>query len=120
MPANHLRYPDLLELLEVPDKQTGTLAIKREFQDIVVRAKDRMIRHGRWKLTYQPLKDGARYALFDLERDPDCLRDVAAQHPEILADLEARLLRWLGSERSAHRFTPKRTGVPGLAHDLRP
>jgi arylsulfatase A-like enzyme len=111
LPANHLRYPDLLELLEVPDKRTGTLAIKREFQDVVVRAKDRMIRHGRWKLTYQPLRDGPRYALYDLERDPDCLRDVAAEHPEVLADLEARLRRWLGSERSVRRFAPTRSGV---------
>ena len=28
MPGDHLRYPDLLELLEVPDKLSGTLAIK--------------------------------------------------------------------------------------------
>jgi arylsulfatase A-like enzyme len=111
MPVNHLRYPDLFDLLEVPDKQTGTLAIKQEYQDVVVKAKDRMIRHGRWKLTYQPLRDGARYALFDVERDPDCLCDVAVEHPKVVADLEARLRRWLGSERSTLRFAPRTPDV---------
>ncbi|WP_369613466.1 sulfatase [Marichromatium sp. PS1] len=95
MPEGHLRYPDLLGLLDVPDHRSGTLAIRPEYADLVVRAKDRMVREGRWKLTYQPLVAGAIWQLFDLERDPDCRHDRAAAHPEVVARLRARLQPWL-------------------------
>ena len=31
LPEKHLRYPDLLELLEVPDRETGTLVLKEKY-----------------------------------------------------------------------------------------
>lgn len=94
MPEDHLRYPDLFELLEVPDRVSGTLAIKPEYRDIVIRAKDRMIRRGRWKLTCQPTTSGPRYALFDLAMDPECRDDVASVHIEIVRALQERLADW--------------------------
>jgi arylsulfatase A-like enzyme len=95
MPEYHLRYPDLLELMEVPDRGSGTLAIKPQYQDIILRAKDRMIRHGRWKLVYQPLTDGYLLRLFDVEADPGCQHDVSAREPGITAQLWARLADWM-------------------------
>ena len=92
MPADHLRYPGLMELLDVPDHESATLEIKACYQERVIEAKDRMIRVGRWKLTYQPLHSGARYCLFDLEADPACSVDVADINPEIVANLRSRLL----------------------------
>lgn len=94
-PADHLRYPDLLELLEVPDKHSGTLAIKPEYRESIITAKDRMIRLGSWKLTYEPTTNGPRYALFDLANDPECLHDVKAAHPGIVCDLQRRLTDWI-------------------------
>jgi arylsulfatase A-like enzyme/GT2 family glycosyltransferase len=91
LPDTHLRYPDLLELMEVPDRASGTLAIKPEYCEAILVAKDRMIRHGRWKLVYQPLETGHVLQLFDLETDPACQLDVSEQHPEVKADLWARL-----------------------------
>jgi arylsulfatase A-like enzyme len=91
LPDAHLRYPDLLELLEVPDRASGTLAIKPEYSGIILSAKDRMIRHGRWKLVYQPLEADYALRLFDLEADPACQHNVSAQHPEVTADLWIRL-----------------------------
>ncbi len=93
--ADHLRYPNLIELLEVPDKRSGTLAIKPEFSDVVVEAKDRMIRSGRWKLIYQPMHLGAVYQLFDTEDDPECRTDVAGRHPEVFSALKERLVEWM-------------------------
>lgn len=61
----------------------------------MVEAKDRMIRQGRWKLTYQPLANGPRYALYDLEQDPKCMHDVSAAHPDIVAALREKLVAWL-------------------------
>ena len=91
LPDDHQRYPNLLELMEVPDRSSGTLAIKPEYDAAILAAKDRMIRHGRWKLVYQPLNTGHVLRLFDLENDPACQRDVSAGQPQVTADLWARL-----------------------------
>lgn len=90
LPEDHLRYPDLLELIEVPDRASGTLAIKPEYCDAIHAAKDRMIRRGKWKLVYQPLESGHALRLFDLESDPACQHDLSAQHPEVQADMWSR------------------------------
>lgn len=95
MPKDHLRYPHLMELLEVPSKQNGTLAIKPEFHEIIIAAKDRMIRVGQWKLTYQPLTGGALFKLFNLVSDPECRRNVYDQYPEVAENLKQRLITWL-------------------------
>lgn len=91
LPEDHLRYPDLLELMEVPDRSTGTLAIKSEYSEAILAAKDRMIRRGRWKLVCQPLESGYALRLFDLEIDPACQQDVSDMHPHVKTELWARL-----------------------------
>ena len=96
MPANHLRYPNLLELLEVPDKLSGTLAIKQQYRQAIIAAKDRMVRVGSWKLIYQPTTSGPLYALFDLANDPECRHDLAPVHPDMVRMLQSRLTEWLG------------------------
>lgn len=95
LPPQHLSYPDLLQLLDVPDDASGTLAIKSEYRDIVLLAKDRMVRDGRWKLVYQPLESGKRLALYDVEADPGCTRDISDDHPMEVARLWAELREWM-------------------------
>ena len=46
-------------------------------------------RRGRWKSTRR--RDGGAIALFDLDTDPGEVRNVAAEHPEILAEHRERL-----------------------------
>lgn len=98
MPEDHLRYPNLLELLTVRDKHTGTISLKPEYVNTIIRAKDRMIRSGRWKLVYQPLKNGYILKLFDMDADPGCRIDVFERHPEIANDLWKRLEAWINSD----------------------
>ena len=95
MPERHLRYPDLLELMEVPDKGSGTLAIKPEYSERIIAAKDRMIRSGNWKLTYQPLMVGYHLQLFDVVEDPMCKCDLIHQHPDVAAALWQNLHAWI-------------------------
>lgn len=95
LPEAHLRYPDLLELIEVPDRATGTLAIKPEFFPRIMAAKDRMIRSGRWKLTYQPLNEGYLLQLFDVVSDPMCKHNLIEQHKDIADRLWQKLRHWL-------------------------
>ena len=96
MPAGHLRYPNLLELLEVPDKLSGTLAIKPEFREAIIAAKDRMVRLGSWKLTYQPTSNGPLYSLFNIATDPECRNNVAEAHPHLVRELQRHLMEWIG------------------------
>jgi arylsulfatase A-like enzyme len=98
MSDDHLRYPNLLDLLDVPDKRAGTLAIKREYKQMIIDAKDRMVRKGRWKLVYQPMTSGGRFKLSDLHTDPDCRHDVAAQHPDVVTELKLLLRGWMDAE----------------------
>ncbi len=49
------------------------------------------IRKGNWKLVKIPLFPG-KTELFDLSKDPAEQHNVAGQFPEVVADLEARLL----------------------------
>jgi arylsulfatase A-like enzyme len=51
------------------------------------------IRKGNWKLVKIALLPG-KTELFDLAQDPGEKNDVADRHPEIVRDLEARLLRY--------------------------
>jgi arylsulfatase A-like enzyme/glycosyltransferase involved in cell wall biosynthesis len=101
LPEQHLRYPDLLELIAVPNRESGTLALKPEYIPIVLKAKDRMIRSDHWKLVYQPMKDGFRLMLFDIARDPDCMQNVIDHHPEIVEKLWPQLRHWLSKEELA-------------------
>lgn len=95
MDPEHLRYPNLLDLLEIRDKRTGTLSIKQAFAEPILMAKDRMIRRGRWKLVYQPLRTGGSFRLFDVETDPSCTNDLSQRHPEIAQSLREELMHWM-------------------------
>jgi arylsulfatase A-like enzyme len=112
-PAGHLHYPNLMELLEVADKQTGTLGIRPEYRETIVQAKDRMIRMGRWKLTYEPMDDGPRFQLFDLAADPDCRTDLAAHHADVAERLKAQLLAWLHADPLVAVPATGKTGTTG-------
>ena len=50
-----------------------------------------MIRHGHWKLVYQPLESGYLLRLFNLETDPSCQHDVLPAHPDVKEALWERL-----------------------------
>jgi arylsulfatase A-like enzyme len=112
MPPDHLRYPNIMEMLEVPDKAAGTLAIKPEYAATVIAAKDRMIRNGRWKLVYQPLQEGCHLLLFDVETDPECTTDLCSTRPEIAAELWGRLRSWIDLDPRLERRAPVDCPIP--------
>jgi len=102
-PETHLRYPSLPDLLEVPDKQLGMICLKREFLDIVIGAKDRMVRLGDWKLSYQPLAEGPLYKLFNIREDAGCLHDVLSRSPDVAARLQVLLEEWMAADATVRR-----------------
>lgn len=94
---DHLRYPDLLDLLEVHDKTTATIGIKQVLRDRIIAAKDRALRSGKWKLVCVAMQDGPKWQLFDTLVDPGCTRDIGHEFPEVLKALrEQGAALWSG------------------------
>jgi arylsulfatase A-like enzyme len=50
------------------------------------------LRDGRWKLLVN--SDGSRAELYDVAADPGEQKNVAAEHPRVVADLSGRALEW--------------------------
>ncbi|ENO93371.1 sulfatase [Thauera sp. 28] len=98
LPEGHLSYPNLLELLDIPDPDSGSLAIRAHYQQEVVVAKDRMVRDGPWKLVYQPLESGRKLSLYNVAADPGCTSDVAAKYPEEVVRLWGELHAWMAND----------------------
>lgn len=93
---DHLHYPDLPDLLEVPDKQVATIGLKATVRQQVIAAKDRALRAGKWKLVRLALKGKPRWVLYNVESDPDCTRDVSLEFPEVATSLrEMGAGQWL-------------------------
>ncbi|OUS15931.1 hypothetical protein A9Q88_09265 [Gammaproteobacteria bacterium 50_400_T64] len=98
----HLGYPNLLELLDIPDKKSGMLSIKPEFYPRVVKAKDRSVRNDRWKLIAMPTEMGVIYRLYDLQKDPSCDNDVSASEEEVFSILKNQLNELIAADPLMH------------------
>ena len=95
----HLRYPNIVNILEVETPQNGALIINPYYRDSVMTAKDRMLRTDRWKLVYLPMKTGALYWLFDLKNDPDSKYDVSIEYPQIFKTMKTKLHQWMSQDK---------------------
>lgn len=98
LPQDRIPYPSILELLEIKNKDSGTLSFKPEYLSTLTRAKARMARQGQWALVYFPLNRGATYSLYDLNDDPAMAKDISALHPAVAARLRAALDSWMKGE----------------------
>ena len=101
----HLHYPNLLELLDIPDKNSGMLCIKPEFYTSVIAAKDRAVRNDRWKLIAMPTEGRMLYRLFDMQEDPHCTKDVAVCEPHIFNLLKTQLDLLVADDPLMHNVT---------------
>ena len=53
-----------------------------------------LIREGQWKLRHPTRKNGGELELYDITVDPAELKNLAAQHPEIVKELSAKVEAW--------------------------
>jgi arylsulfatase A-like enzyme len=67
--------------------------LRADLEDDVVATKCLAVREGKWKLIVVPGEAGPIYRLFDLEQDPQCRRNVAADHADVFARLQEKLAR---------------------------
>jgi len=94
LPKNRIPYPSILELLEIKNNKTGTLSIKREYKETLIKAKAKMARKGKWELVYFPTVNGGEYALYNIDKDPALLSDLSEFHPDIVEILKKSLTEW--------------------------
>ncbi len=92
MAEDHLRVPPLIELLEIPDRESGTIAVSEEGLRLIEAARDRAVRWGRWKLVRIPTVAGPRYMLFD--RESPGSGDVTGRRPEMARCLRDAIDAW--------------------------
>ena len=98
MRPDHTTYPDLLEIMDIPNKNLATLTLKQEYYPSIIKAKDRSIRDNQWKLIYQPITTGVDYQLFNVQDDPLCTTNVASQFPDVLQKYKLLLDEWIFSD----------------------
>lgn len=101
--ALRLPYPDLTEVVEVDSGAGGDLVARAELEPLLITAKHRMVRDERHKLIYAPTRSGVKWMLFDTESDPLEERDVAGEHPEVVARLGKELWQWMLADPSMQR-----------------
>jgi len=86
---DHLSYPNIFDLIEIPDKKSGTLALRSEYAAAIENARDWFVWVDNWILKCYPLKNGPRYELFNTTDDSACKQNVANLHPNIVEKLSA-------------------------------
>jgi arylsulfatase A-like enzyme len=110
-----LPYPGIARLTEVDTQHGDELVLQSALRPLTIVAKHRMVRDDRYKLIYAPARGGVRWLLFDTREDPGEEHDVAADHPEIVARLQAELWAWMRrdaamTERSGYLVPRQRDG----------
>ena len=98
MYPDHLHYPNLVELLDIHNKESGVIHLKDEFHNLIIHAKDRSIRTDNWKLIYIPTSKGIVYQLFDVRLDPECEKDVSDHNQTIFLELKDKLDTWIAAD----------------------
>ena len=88
-------YPNIAGLGRIDYKHRFEIVLKDSFKNLITLSKHRMIRTKDYKLIYIPTRQGVKYELYDLKKDPDQVKDLAGEQPKIIAALKKRLFKWM-------------------------
>ncbi|MEW6087065.1 MAG: sulfatase-like hydrolase/transferase [bacterium] len=95
-----IMYPDIVSLGSIDTEYNNEVVIRPEYRDLTNIAKHRMVLDGRYKLIYIPTRDGVFFELYDTEKDPDELNNLADLEPGKLAELKTRLFAWMEKDKN--------------------
>lgn len=98
-----LPVPPITRLLELDGDHGSEIVLRSDERALTTMARHRMVRDERYKLLYMPTRDRALYRLFDTEKDPAELVDVAADHPAETQRLKAELWKWILADKTLSR-----------------
>jgi len=94
LPDDRISYPEIFEILEIVNDDSGTLSIKPEYYDRIIEAKARMIKYGDWEMLYFPNQEGATFTLYNRRLDP-AGGDLSKLYPDKFVDIKSQLLAWI-------------------------
>lgn len=99
-PEERLPYPGIMQMTEL-DSAHGQVEVvlQKAMIPTTLVARHRMIRDERYKLVYVPTRKGAVYKLYDTERDPREVHDVAGALPGEVERLRGPLWKWMLEDR---------------------
>jgi arylsulfatase A-like enzyme len=90
VPKDRIDYPPVTTLARL---EGDRISIDPKYEGVIRAAKHRAAIRAPYKLVYEPARAGVRWRLFDFEADPFDTKDLAASHPEVLAELKEALRR---------------------------
>jgi arylsulfatase A-like enzyme len=114
-------YPGVTQFGRLDEKRE--IVLQERYRELALVAKHRMVQTQTHKLIYLPTRQGVHYELYDLRNDPEQLRDVSAEQPEVVGALKEKLFRWMLSEPGVQlrrEFlipTPRAAGSPPVAQE---
>ena len=90
------KLPPMTGLTDIDPDFNYQFVLKKEFLAPLIQAKQRCLKTRYWKLVCTPTAQGSRhFALFQIATDPHGETDIATARPEVLAPMQAALVRWM-------------------------
>lgn len=90
------KLPPMDRMNFIDDTFNYQFVIKDEFEEPLVKAKQRCLMSEKWKLICTPTADGGRhFSLFSRYPDPYCESDVAPSNPDVVTPMRAALEKWM-------------------------
>lgn len=87
-----LDYPSIAGLLNLDPGGTGSVILNSRYEKVINAAKHRSLINGSYKLIYTPTDKGAHFKLFDRTSDPQNVRDISLQNPQIFKRMKESLI----------------------------
>ncbi|MBC7980341.1 MAG: sulfatase [Armatimonadetes bacterium] len=94
--ADRPQLPPMDQMTRIEDSFNYQFVLKSEFEEPLIRAKQRCLMTEKWKLICTPTADGGRhFGLFGLTNDIYNDVDVSNQEKEVLRVMKSALERWM-------------------------
>ena len=90
-----LYVPPLDELTYVDKNFKFHIVLKPEHEKNLIKSKERCLRTKSWKIVFSPTKNGYIHSLYNIENDPQCLKDVSNEFPNIMKRMKHFLWEWI-------------------------
>lgn len=90
VPKDRIEYPPVTTLAHL---EGDRIAIDPKYEGVIRAAKHRAAIRAPYKLIYEPRRSSVQWRLYDFEADPLDAHDLAAERPEVLAELKDALRR---------------------------
>ena len=78
------------------------IVLKDMHRDAIISGKERCLRTEEWKLVFTPGTQSPIHRLYHIPSDPNCMKNVSNENPEILVRMKYHLWQWIISEKESN------------------